>query len=212
MGLRDWLAKSAGVGTYGQVMGRESVKNGLALGRQLYLGHGVGEIETSSLVFKDDDQMRDHGFVPYCVDTLSRPPLEDSSDLSIQTRVCGVAFSSQCCITAALNSMKSANANMFLRSMGDSIRSELKELNPGITYSAIDKFLNLPRPETVTKVLDLDNPGTGDLFSVYLQELKANFKTVCFCRSGVLGFDVMAIPLAEDTVKSIMQATQKFGW
>ena len=33
MGLKDWLAKSvAGVSGYGEVMGREAVRSGLALG------------------------------------------------------------------------------------------------------------------------------------------------------------------------------------
>jgi hypothetical protein len=41
MRVKDWLANRAGVGAYGEVMGRESVKNGLALGRYLYLGHGT---------------------------------------------------------------------------------------------------------------------------------------------------------------------------
>jgi hypothetical protein len=40
VGVKDWLAKRAGVGAYGEVMGREAVKNGL--GRWLYLGHGTG--------------------------------------------------------------------------------------------------------------------------------------------------------------------------
>jgi hypothetical protein len=42
VGMKDWLAKNvAGASAYGEVMGRLSVKNGYALGRQLYLGQGT---------------------------------------------------------------------------------------------------------------------------------------------------------------------------
>ena len=42
MGLRDWLARNAaGPCAYGSVMGREAVKNGIVLGRTLYLSHGT---------------------------------------------------------------------------------------------------------------------------------------------------------------------------
>jgi hypothetical protein len=59
--LKDWLAKRAGVNAYGGVMGREAVKNGLALGRWLYLGHGMGVPTSDVFVFENDDDMKAKG-------------------------------------------------------------------------------------------------------------------------------------------------------
>jgi len=42
MGLKNWFAKNVGgAGGYGDAMGRAAAKNGLALGRTLFMGHGT---------------------------------------------------------------------------------------------------------------------------------------------------------------------------
>ena len=59
MGLRDWLAGNvAGPSAYGSVMGREAVKNGIVLGRTLYLSHGTRPriINRKSHVIERDGQ------------------------------------------------------------------------------------------------------------------------------------------------------------
>jgi hypothetical protein len=96
MGLKNWLGKNvAGVSAYGAVTGRESVKNGLALGRVLYLGHGKRPTPTSQVVFKDDKTMNAEGFELYCQEPLNRRAMEDSSTLSKDTRTAGTAFAIQ---------------------------------------------------------------------------------------------------------------------
>jgi hypothetical protein len=212
MGLKDRLAKSAGVGAYGAVMGREAVKSGLALGRTLYLGHGTRATASDVFVFEDDDHMKAEGFTLYCADPLHMPPAEDSSELSKQTRAAGIALAAHCSFTAAHNFMKEANAATFSRSMGDSVRTEMSELNLDITSDMVDRYIWLPRPAGVTRILDMEEPGTNDIFSVYLQEINKQNGTVGFRRRGVLGFDTIAVPLAEEIVKTISAATQKFGW
>ena len=87
MGLKDWLAKNlrGGVTSYGSVMGREAVKNGLALGRIVYVGHGIRSTPAEVVVYKDDVEMRQHGFALYCdCNVLSPVAMEDSSALSQQ--------------------------------------------------------------------------------------------------------------------------------
>jgi len=212
MELKDWLAKSAGVGAYGEVMGREAVKNGLALGRFLYLGHGTRATSSNVFVFEDDDQMRAEGFTLYCADPLDVPPAEDSSELSKHTRAAGIAFASTCAFSTASILMNKANATAFSRHMGESIRPELHRLNLGMMLDLLLHYTRLPRPAGVTKVLNPGEPGANDLLSVFLQEINKQIGTVGFRRTGVLGFDAIAVPLVEETVKVVSAATQKFGW
>src|SRR5712691_3179798 len=145
MGLKDWLAKSARVGAYGGVMGREAVKNGLALGRTLYLGHGTRATASDNFVFEDEDHMKPEGFTLYCADPLHMPPAEDSSELSKQTRAAGIALAAHCSITAAYNFMKEANADTFSRHMGDSTCTEMRQLNLDITFDIVNHYLRLPK-------------------------------------------------------------------
>ena len=141
MGLKDWVAKNvSGPSGYGDVMAREAVKNGLAFGRILYLSHGTRAAASDSFVCEDEQQMKSEGFTPYCADPLNQPPMEDSSELSRHSRIAGIAFASQCTITAASNFMQRANASAFNRSMGATNKQELLRLNIGITAEEILQY------------------------------------------------------------------------
>ena len=118
MGLKDWLGKKAGSSGYGETMGREAVKNGIALGRVLYMGHGTRGTASSALVFENEDEMASAGFDLYCTDLLHQPPMEDSSELSKHTRAAGITFAATCAIVSAFSCMTEANAGMFCQSMG----------------------------------------------------------------------------------------------
>lgn len=215
MGLKKWMAKNlAGVSGYGNTLGREAVKNGLALGRILYLGHGTRPTSSAPFIFEDSSEMQAAGFAPYCTDPMNRPPLEDASELSKHILVVGTVFASACTYTAAFNYMKEANASSFTRSMGDSVRTELDKMSSGIPSDLLNHYNKLPRPAGITQVLNLENPGTNDLLAVLLEEAvnQSGAGAVGFQRSGVLGFDLIAVPLARETVKMVMAATRQFGW
>ena len=96
--------------------------------------------------------------------------------------------------------------------MGDSKRTEVRQLNLDVTFDMVNHYLRLPRPAGVTRILDLEKPGTNDLFSVFLQEINKQKGTVSFRRTGSLGFDLIAVPLAGETVQTIREASQRFGW
>lgn len=116
VGLKHWLGKNvAGASGYGNTMGREVVKNGIALGRTLYLGHGVRGPGSDSIVFEDSAEMLAAGFTPYCSGPANRP-VEDASDLSKHLSAVGITFAYKCATTAAFNFMKVPNATSFSRS------------------------------------------------------------------------------------------------
>jgi hypothetical protein len=216
VGLKDWLVKNvAGASAYGEVMGRECVKNGIVLGRTLYLGHGFRTTPSDMYLFEDGEEMQSNGFELYCKDALNKPAMENSSELSLHTRAAGIALATQLTITAASNFIRSdANRRDFLRSLAPGTKTELTQLNSGITMERVLRFVNLPAPERVSKVLALEKPGTNDLLGVYLEELsKHTIKgSLGFQRTGILGFDLVAVPLVQETVQKIRAACEDFHW
>lgn len=73
--------------------------------------------------------MKTKGLTLYCSDPEHLRPAEDSSELSKQTRAAGIALAAHCSVAAAFNFMKKENAEIFSRSMGDSTRTEMRQLN-----------------------------------------------------------------------------------
>src|SRR5260370_22200837 len=115
--------------------------------------------------------MRTVGFTPYGTDPLNRPPMQDSSELSRLTRIAGVAFATQCSITAASNFLQRPNASAFNRSMCASSKQELLKSNIGITADDIMQYLRIATPESgATTVLNRTKPGEGDCLSVFIAQ------------------------------------------
>ena len=212
MGIRDWVAKNvAGPSAYGEVMGRESVKNGLAIGRTLYLGHGTGG-QTEQLVCEDEKEMTTLGYHPYCAEPGNRPPMEDSSELSLQTRIAGIALAAQMNIVCMQNFFKEPNGVEFGCGLVRSLKEELAKLALAISFPDVAKYTQLPMPAHVTKVVNVKQPGTDDELSIYLTEIRRRTGPVCFQRTGLLGFDSIVVLLAEETTKVIAEARHKFNW
>jgi hypothetical protein len=213
MGLKDWLAKNvAGASAYGEVMGRECVKNGIALGRTLYLGHGTRAAPSDRYVFEDGEEMQSNGFELYCKDPLNKPAMEDASELSLQTCAAGVAFAIKLAFTVVENAMRNkANREDFYRSVA--AESEKALLNSGITMERVSHFIHLPRPEGVSRIL-AEKPGTNDLLGVYLAELSKTIGSGCvgFQRTGILGFDVIVVPLVQETLQKMRTACANYHW
>jgi hypothetical protein len=216
MGLKNWLAKNvAGVGAYGGVMGRESAKNGLAIGRTLYLGHGTCAGKSNRCVFENAESMISEGYTVYCADTNRMPPNEDSSQLSVLTRAAGVAFAMRITDNAAgLCFTKPENHSIFCQSLTASAAPYLMENSPDLPMELLQQFINLKVPPTVTMVVAPEKPGTDDLFGVILREVSNRYGvgSVGFQRRGVLGFDHWVLTLIEETTSVIQKAAREFGW
>ena len=68
MGLRDWVAGNvAGASGYGSAMGREAVKNGIALGRTFYLAHRT---RAKNITRKSHVKQHGEGWVIQCANGL----------------------------------------------------------------------------------------------------------------------------------------------
>jgi len=215
MGLRDWFAKNvAGVEAYGASMGRSNGENGLALGRALYWGHGTYPGNSEQCVFEDEVAMAAHGYKLYCADPANRPPPEDRSRLSILTRAAGVAFAAKLAMNAAGCFSKEENMAKFRRALGASTASYLKVHSPDLPMELLLQFVGLNAPPNITTMLNLDKPGSDDFLEVLLRSVSGQIDDarIAFQRGGVMGFDMLAIPLAEQTVVMIQKAGAEFGW
>ena len=215
MGLKNWLARSvAGVDGYGNTMGRSTGENGLALGRTLYLGHGKSERKTIDCVFENAESMVKQGFDLYCRDSSKLAPAADSSNLSVLTRTAGVAFATTIAMNTANCFSNPENIRSFCRSIGSSNAAYLKEASPDIPMELFTQFLKIEVPPSVTKLVDLDRPGSGDLFGVYLLEIskRSGLASIGFQRRGILGFDDWVTTLAEQTVTAVQGAARQFGF
>jgi len=199
-------------------MGREVVKNGVALGRTLYLGHGTRATQSpcgqAAVVFENSAEMRAAGFTPYCKAPMDQPPLEDDSELSRHLRVAGIAFAARCAFMPAKIYMKEENANSFTYSMGRVALDQLGLLRSPLPPDMFFHYIDLPGPSG-SIFLNQEQPGTNDFLSVLLGEAvkQVGIGAVGFQRSEpFLGFRSFAVPLVVETVKMVEAATQQFGW
>jgi len=216
MGIRDALARAAGPSAFGSAMGRAVVDNGLALGRTLYLGHGIDKSASTNgcRIFDSSEDMRRADFELYCSDPLNRPPMEDQSDMSLNCRAAGIALATH--LSIALSSgffNKQENRSAFNRSMGQASREKLVELDTGVTVELFTLYTHL-QDSSVKRVLNEESPGSGDLLGLYLQEAAKHSPngSVGFQRSGILGFESMSSALLQETAAKLQDATSRFGW
>lgn len=148
----------------------------------------------------------------YCPGILNRSPSEDSSVLSKHTRIASLAVAVQCTMSVASQFMKPPNASTFNRSLGASTKEALRNLNNGITVEDVLAYLGLPSPEGTT-IINIEKPGSGDAFSLYLAEaVQKTGVAVAFQRGGMLGFGVLAGRLPTEIFNSVGGACNQYHW
>ena len=170
MGLRDLLGKAAGASAFGSTFGRSVVENGAALGRTLYLGHGLDRSTSApgSRIFDDAAQMQSAGFDLYCPDPTQLPP-EDSSVLSVHCRAVSMALATHLGLFCSSHFRRQENKSDFNRAMGSGTAEKLRQLNSGVTVEMVQRYtqLNIPIIPTGLKFVSEEMPGGGDLLGFY---------------------------------------------
>ena len=214
MGLRDLLGQAAGASAFGSTFGRSVVENGSALGRTLYLGHGIDKSTSTSgsRIFDDVTQMRSAGFDLYCPDP-EKLPTEDSSVLSIHCRAASMALATHLGLFCSRYFSRQENKSDFNRAMGRSTADKLRQLNSGVTVEIFQRYTQMDIP-TGLKFVNEEMPGEGDLLGFYMNEVARNSSvyTIGFQRKGILGFAVLSVTIIEQTTASFENALAKFHW
>lgn len=223
MGLKEWFAgKVAGPQSYGDVLGRHVREGGAALANMVFISHGTSPDAGTAIVFDTAADMKAAGFEPCFEETIeivlaSLTVEEQRVFKSLQTAMISFAFIVHS--NAALQYMRRDNTSKFRNGLGPSLLHSMADCG---LVSDVDaaKVAVLSYVETVDStsapvVLNIERPAAGDLLERLIERAvrlsQAQFR-YGFTRTGLTGFDIVAIPLVQETLKSILGATQQHNW
>lgn len=222
MGLKDWLGKMAGPQSYGNAMGRQAWDGGSALANMVFMSHGAGPKGRQTAIFDRAEVMRAAGFNPrYTVTTeivlgsLSRD--EQLLLRNLQTAMVSFAFIVNS--NGALQNMQRDNTSKFRNGLGPSLLRSM--VDSGLfdrietAQAEVLAYTNAVSSAGASTVLNLEKPGAGDLLEHFILRAVTAAPSkfgYAFVRTGPTGFDVAAIPVVQETLKSIAAATLHYKW
>lgn len=223
MGLKDWIAgKLAGPQTYGEVMGRHAREHGSALANTVFLGHGTRPNDGPPVIFESSTEMERAGFKPRFSELtkITSSLLSKDEQLlfrSLQTAMISFAFIINS--NGALQNMRRENTSKFRHGLGPSLLNSMVECGLFEKFETAQRevldYANSVGTAASSTVLNLEKPGSGDILEHFIMRAVAISGTklrYAFTRSGLTGFDLVAVPLAEETLKAIVAATLQFKW
>jgi len=223
MGLKDWIAGNvAGPQLYGNTMGPQAREAGSALANVVFMSHGIHPAKGPTSIFDSVEVMKAAGFIPRFAEIksidLEKLNTEELAVLkSLQTTMISFVFILNS--NGALQYMRRDNTSKFRNGFGPSLLKAMVDchLYENIESARTELLSNIKSFEAsgIQSVLNMDKPACGDLLehfivrAVKVAEARLRYG---FSRTGSTGFDVVAVPLAEETIKSIAGATQKYNW
>jgi hypothetical protein len=215
MGIMDLLGKASGASGFGSAFGRSVFDNGLALGKTLYIGHGIDKSTTrpAAKMFNDSVEMRAAGFELYCPDLATNKPVDTSATMFIHCCAGSMAIASHLGIFCSRFFNRESNKSDFNRAAGAGTADKLRQANNGITVELFQSYMALTIPNGL-KFVNENVPGEGDLVGFFMNEVVKRCATypVGFQRSGPLGFGKPALALMNNTVSGFEDALEKFHW
>ncbi len=233
VGLLDWIAgKVAGPSAYGKVLGRRTVmEGGRGLANSAFFNHGTRPKELGvtaySEVFESVSDMEAAGFKPRYEDTFKITAALLSVDEQVLYRnlhIAMVAFAHHLIANIASSMMCKDNSARFCDGLTDSVSREVVACGLYGQRSAVREALvshtRLFRTYEAAAnpaIMDLANPACGDFLEFSLitfgQISGAQSQyDYAFARTGACSLKNVAVPLFEETIKSILGATQHYNW
>jgi hypothetical protein len=223
MGLKDWWAGNvAGPKSYGDFMGRQAREGGASLANLVFISHGARLTGGPTTIFDTQAEMEAAGYRARFseiveIDFASLTKDEQLLFRSLQTAMISFAFIMNS--NAALQNMRRENTSKFRSGLGPSLlRSMVKcglfdRLESAQTE--VLSYANAVDSTSTATVLNMDRPASGDIleqFIVRAVAISGSKPHYSFTRTGLTGFDLIALPLAQETVKAIYEAATKYGW
>jgi hypothetical protein len=223
MGLKDWFAgKVAGPHVYGNAMGLQAREGGSALANVVFMSHGTHPVGGKTSIFDSEAEMKAAGFIPRFaeitpIDLKEMTTEELAVFNSLQTSMISFAFILNS--NGALQYMRRDNTSKFRNGFGPSL---LKSMVDSHLYKNIEgaraellSYVESFEAARIPSVLNMDKPACGDLLEHFIfraVEVAGTRLRYGFNRTGSTGFNVMAVVLAEETMKSIAGAAQQYNW
>lgn len=223
MGLKDWWAGNvAGPKTYGYCMGRQAREGGSALANVVFISHGARLTGGPPTIFDTQAEMEAAGYRPrfseiVAIDLGSLTKDEQLLYRSLQTVMISFAFIVNS--NAALQYMRRENTSKFRSGLGPSLLRSMVECGLfdriETAQTEVLSYASLVNSASASTVLNLDKPGSGDVLEQFIvRAVAASGSTLHygFTRTGLTGFDLIALPLAQGIVKAIHGAVTKYSW
>jgi len=223
MGLKDWFAgKVVGPHTYGNTMGPPAREGGSALANVVFISHGTHPVGGPASIFDSEADMKTAGFIPRFAE-ITRIDLEKMTTeelavfKSLQTAMISFAFILNS--NGALQYMRRENTSKFRNGFGPSLLKSMVDChlyeNIKSARAELSSYVESFEAARILSVLNIDKPACGDLlehFIIRAVEVAGTRFRYGFNRTGSTGFDVVVVPLVEETMKSIAGAAQQYNW
>ena len=223
MGLKDWLAgKVAGPQSYGDVMGRQAREGGSALANVVFISHGARSTGGRTTIFDTPAEMEAAGYKPRFteiveIDLHSLTKDEQLLLRNLQTAMISFAFIVNS--NAALQYMRRENTSKFRNGLGPSLLRSMVECRLfdriETAQTEVLSYANAVNSASGSTVLNLDRPASGDVLEQFIVRAVAfsgSRLQYGFTRTGLTGFDLVAVPLVQETLKSIYGAATQYKW
>jgi hypothetical protein len=223
MGLKKWLAgKVAGPQSYGDVLGRHAREGGSALANMVFMSHGTRPNAGPTIIFDTVAEMEAAGFNPRFteiteIDIGSLSIDEQLLLKSLQRAMISFAFIVNS--NGALQYMRRDNTSKFRNGLGPSLLKSMVDCGLferiETAQTEVLSYAESVDPPSSSTVLKIEKPASGDLLELFilravgLSGVKSRYG---FTRTGLTGFDVVAVSLVEETLKSIAGATLQYKW
>jgi hypothetical protein len=223
MGLKDWWAGNvAGPKAYGDFIGRDARESGLVLANVLFISHGARLTGGTTNIFDTQAEMEAAGYRPRFseiveIDFGSLTKDEQLLFRSLQRAM--IFFAGMVNLNVALQYMRRENTTKFQSGLRPSLlRSMVKcGLFDRIETAQAEvlSYASLVNSASASIYLNMDKPGSGDFLEQFIvRAVEASGSTLHygFIRTGLTGFDLIALRLAQETVKAIYGVVTKYGW
>lgn len=223
MGLRKWLAGNvAGPEGYGSFMGRQAREGGSALANAVFLSHGSRAGAGPTRIFDATSEMETAGFSARYekfskLDVTSLTADQQCLFRGVTTAMISYAFILNS--NGALQIMRRDNTLKFRNGLGPSLLRSMVDCglfgDIEAARTALIRYTKLADSTSITTILNMEKPASGDLLEHFIvQSVEPSGIAVQygFIRTGITGFDIVAVPLVEEALRAIAVAAQQYGW
>lgn len=203
-------------------MGRQASEGGSALANAVFLSHGTKPRGGPPAIFESLSEMEEAGFTARYGESLRADLALLTADERLVFKGLSVAMISYVFVASsykALKTMRRDNTSKFRNGLGPSLLQSTVDcgLFSGIepARSALLSYTDLADSSSVPVLFNMEKPASGDLLEDFILKsiersgAKARYGVA---RTGITGFDIVAVPLMEGVSKAITDAVQQYHW
>lgn len=223
MGLKSWLAGSvSGPQGYGTACGPRAREGGSALANLLFISHGRGDAGKPPSIFDAAQDMEAAGLHPRfsAIVPIKVSSLDQDERLLLRSLQIGmIAYAFLVNSNAALQYMRRDNTSKFRHGLGPAVINSMVECglfdSTELAQGALLSYMDSVGAASARTVFNRQKPASGDLLEYFIARsvrVSDCSYSYGFVRTGPTGFDVAAVPLVEETLRAILEATDQYKW